>query len=248
MPFEAPAAAGYRAIRGTPGSRATDLGALADQEMAAAGDHAQRRAQPPRVLDPVVERHPVVLAPQRQRPGTHPVEVASGSATSSAPRPGGCRCGAPGRRGTPRPSRDRARPGRRPPTSRRRPPPEPRVRPGVAGGAMRRPGWTSPSTSRVTRPAGSRRRCPPPRRGRCRSCVGAPDGGAQRDEPAERMADPHGAGASPPPSATARTASAKGSRCPAPREAAPSRPWPGRSGTRTRCAAASAGARAASSR
>ncbi len=155
--------------------------------------------------------------------------------------PGACRCGAPGRRGTPRPAPARARRDRLPPTSRTQ-----RDDRGASGPsvAMRSDQATRlrdaeqrerdlGATRRRADPCGRREHEPAHR-------VRLQHRGAQPDDTAERVPDPDGAGqllgANDPStaSASASTSRASGRR--------PERPWPGRSGTSTRCLAASRGA------
>ena len=55
-----------------------DVGALADQQVPAVRDHPQRRAQPARVLETVLERHlPVAGAPEDEHRAADAVEVAA---------------------------------------------------------------------------------------------------------------------------------------------------------------------------
>src|SRR2546426_11721854 len=54
------------------------VGPLADQQVSAVGDDPERRPQPPRVLEPVLERNePVAGAPEDERRASHTVQVGS---------------------------------------------------------------------------------------------------------------------------------------------------------------------------
>ena len=175
-------------------SPGADLGPLDDQEVPAVGDHAERRVQAPRVLEPVLERHLAVAgAPEHE----HRARTRSRSTGA------GRRRRAPGRRRATsvcivgprsRPctarsvSRSGSRPRTPPKTSRRR---RRRARDRVRRAGRRcRPGCTIPAsaimsseTPRRARDAGCRREHEPPDE------LGPALGEPERDDAAERVAE-----------------------------------------------------------
>ena len=216
---------------------------LADQQVAAVGDHAQGSPQPPGVLHPVGRAAPSCRTRPRGRgTGSRPGrDRAAGRSGRAQPRPRGCRCGGPCRRGTPRPSPGRSRPGRRRPTSRRRASGPRRERATRRRcGVTSRSGRSRPIQVTVRSPARVAEEIP------AAAASTSPVTASGRRTAARRPTRPpsewptQGAGSASSCSSTASTASAKGSSVGA-AGSAPEPPWPGSSGTITRRAAGEGG-------
>jgi hypothetical protein len=213
--------------------------------MTAVRDHPQRRPQPARVLHPVLERHPVVLAsPEAEARAADAIEVeprvgrdqrlpdgerVSVLGGSREERLGEVRIDTDGVGEPPPAERDRA-------ATRRRGPRAPAPRDDAPGLDQTDSGDDGLRDAAV--------RGDPRRRSEddARDGLGPPDGCPQSDETAERMADPRRRQRVLT-SRTARTASANGSRVGAAASGAEP-PCPGSSGTITRRSLASAGASA----
>ena len=172
-----------------------DVGPLADREMPAVGDHAQRRPQAARVLHAVLERHPVVVGPPQAEAGAaDAVEV--GPRVGRDERAAGReRVGVLGRPGEKRlrhlgiePDRVRDAPPAEgePPAERR-----PRDTAAVPADEAARPDDAHERHRHLADPA---RRRDPRRRGEDDAAdgLGTPHRGAKRDEAAERVPDPGG--------------------------------------------------------
>ena len=189
---------------------------LADQEVAAVRDHAQRRAEPPGVLHPVRERHPVVRARPRGRGrGSRPARGRAAGRSGRAPsRRSGCRCGraAPARNASAIAGSKPGRVGDAPPAERERPPPAASA---PHGGAAARRGARA-AAARARRPSARRRACrtrsPPPRRARARVTASGRCTAARSPTSPPSECPTHGAGSASSCSRTASTASAKRSR------------------------------------
>ena len=231
-----------------PDGREHRVRPLADQQVAAVGDHAERRPQAAGVVHPVRQGHPVVgRAPEAEAGAADAVEVVPRVEADERPpaeRVSVCRA-APARNASAIDGVEAGRIGDAPPAERQRPAPAGAGN-AAACGVTSAPGRSRPIQVTVSSPvrvaeeipaAAARtsagdgvRRCAPRRAGR----RGRRANGRSR-----------AAGSASSCSRTARTASARVEREPRVRGTGasdPEPPWPGSSGTITRRCAASAGA------
>ena len=239
IPFEAPVgpASPASATNSRIAARQAS-GPLADQEVTAAGDRPERAPRRRAYSIPSSSLTQLSLAPHRQRHG-HATRSSSVARIGAEERAAGLtRLGvdARGRRRTPRPGRARARRDRPRPTSRTPPVGRAASSPSLADTAR------SPCRARRRRAPSSVTRPQPRRRAdaRCRReddaahRVGTQHRRAQRDR-RRRASDRPTPRRRPLRVGDREDGLGQARRRRAPQVAAPECPWPGRSGTRTRC-------------
>ena len=176
-------------------ARVDDVGALADREMAAVGDHAQRRAQPARVLHAVGERHPVVVGPpEAEARAARRGRGRRADRRRRAPGPAvsvSVCCGRPCEERLRHLGIEPDRIGDAPPAEGERAARAATARHGRGAGRRAARADDADAASPSPRRSASTRRSPPPRRGRCRvTASGRRTAARSATSAAERVADP----------------------------------------------------------